>query len=151
MKIAKALSELKRLKGRLSQLFALSIDNQYHPEQETPEFSTAELLGEWDEVQSEVRKLSLAVQRTNQRVKIESGKTLAEAILTMADLRSRAAQYERIIKAKPENKYMRDEKVIYAAAVPVPELVEELNRTAKEIRRIDEEIQEANWRHELLE
>lgn len=151
MKIAEALSKIKSLKGKLSRDFALAAENLYFVEGETPEFKSAEHLKAWDEAQIELRNLVLVLQRANHRVKVASGKTLAEAILELADLRSRAAQYERLIRSKPENKYLRDERVIYTSAVPVTRLVEELETMTAAVRRIDIEIQETNWLHELEE
>ena len=151
MKIAEALSRVKALKGRLSRLFSLAAANLYHVEGETPEFSASALLAEWWETAKELRGLMVALQRTNHRVRLPSGLTLAEALLEMADLRSRAAQYERLVQAKPQNQYLRDERVVYRTAIPADRLVQTVEEATAAIRALDNEIQRTNWTNDLVE
>lgn len=149
MKIAEALRQIKNLKGKLSRAWALVENNSYFVEgKEKPEFDVKELLPEIERLTNELRNMKLRVQRTN--LQVEVGKeSLAGAIIRLGDLRGEVAKREQIFRARPDNKFLHEEEVIYGSAVPEQEQVKTIEEVGLRIEQLDNSIQKANWQFDV--
>ena len=148
MKIAEALREIKGLKGRLSRLYSLVGQNFYYAEDEKPEFDVGDLFEEIQETTDELRHMKVKVIHTNLNTRV-GDITLAEAIIKLGDLRGEAAKLEQFFRARPENLYLRDERVIYKTVISEQEQVKAIEAKSREIELLDNRIQKANWQVDL--
>lgn len=158
MKLAEALVRRKDLVNAMDRLKNDLTENALAPEGQRPEEEPDELRRRLSQTLEEWEGLVLRINRTNLCERIDRGLTLQEAIVR----RDRLAREHRVLTAlreasRPRNALRRrpwtgedsDEKL--APTVGRLEVRDKLDELAAEHRRLDIELQEANWRVELAE
>ena len=151
MKLAEALQEradLKRniagLKDRLERVVLVQ-------EGEEPVENPRELLRELDESVNRLEYLVSAINHTNDTVEA-GGMTLTALIARKDALLLRLAVYRNLVREAGSNtSRARGTEIKVIPTVKAAELQKEADRMAKEIRTLDNMLQEANWTRELAE
>lgn len=157
MKIGEALAKTKLLKNKLLELQKLQRQTFFVEEGKKKEADFDELSKEISQVLEELRELKLRIQRANLNTFIEwkGGKiSLAEAILTIGDLRSQLAHFdkleedERFGRRSLFDRKTKDE-VEYLPQKSRVELVELKKKIEAEKTALDNLVQNTNWRAEV--
>jgi len=151
MKLAEALQEradLKRniagLKDRLERVVLVQ-------EGEEPVENPRELLRELDESVNRLEYLVSAINHTNDTAEA-GGMTLTALIARKDALLLRLAVYRNLVREAGSNtSRARGTEIKVIPTVKAAELQKEADRMAKEIRTLDNMLQEANWTRELAE
>ena len=151
MKLAEALQEradlnrkIKNLQGRLERVVLVQ-------EGEKPVEDPRELLGALDGSVSRLENLMAAINHTND-VTEAGGMTLTRLIAKKDAMMQKLAVYRGMVEEAGYNTgRARGTEIKVVPAVNVPELQKEADRMAKEIRLLDNLLQETNWTKELVE
>ena len=151
MKLAEALQEradlnrkIKNLQGRLERVVLVQ-------EGEKPVEDPLELLGALDGSVSRLENLMAAINHTND-VTEAGGMTLTRLIAKKDAMMQKLAVYRGMVEEAGYNTgRARGTEIKVVPAVNVPELQKEADRMAKEIRLLDNLLQETNWTKELVE
>jgi hypothetical protein len=114
--------------------------------------NASELLAEIERLADETKTLVQRINRTNVRVTLASGQTLADAIVDRDHYLVLRNQIDAIAKAaaEPQQRYLRSEIRVVRTVEPA-ELRKREDRLARAHRELDVAIQEANWSSELAE
>jgi hypothetical protein len=151
MKLAEALSERKAIKTRMEDLKQRLYRNAHTQEGEPPHERPEALL---DELSAEVPRFAAIVARinaTNAVARLPSGEPLASAILRRDMLRYLHLCCTNLAdKATPvPDRYSRRE-IKTVPSVDVAAIRRRADEHARDARLLDLEVQEANWRVELV-
>ncbi len=149
MKLASALAERAHLQLRLSELEKRLNNNAKVQEGEEPAEDPRELLKEMDEV---LRALETIITRIN----LANSRTQADGVSITALLSKRDCLRKRVLimrnflnsASDRVDRYSKSE-VKIKSTVPVHELQKEVDAYSKELRLLDEKIQELNWTTEI--
>jgi len=152
MKLGEALVLRADLQTRIAQLRPRLKASAIVSEGDEPPEDPRALLGELDELASELERLVRAINRTNLSATLADGRTLTDAlarrdVLALRHLVVREAAEAASIRV---NRYARTELRILPA-LDVRALREQAARLARDRRLLDAAIQEANWLTELVE
>ena len=151
MKLAEALQERADLNRRIEQLRARIQTNALVQEGEKPAEDPQKLIRELEECLGRLEHLMACINLTNCRSTVE-GKTLTELIARKDALRLRQSAYREIVYAASQTTgRARNTEIRILSAVDVAGLQEHSDALAKELRVLDNAIQQANWAVELLE
>lgn len=149
MKLAEALQERSDLSQRIAQLRSrLSMNATVQEGEKTAEEPTA-LLTELnlciDQQEQLIAKINLVNSRT-----VVNGLTLTELLAKRDSLSLRIEAYHELINnaSRLAQRAVRTE-IKILSAVDVPVLQKEADRLSKELRKVDNTIQETNWLTEL--
>jgi hypothetical protein len=114
--------------------------------------NASELLAEIERLADETKTLVQRINRTNVRVTLASGQTLADAIVDRDHYLVLRNQIDAVAKAaaEPQQRYLRSEIRVVRTVEPA-ELRKREDRLARAHRELDVAIQEANWSSELAE
>lgn len=150
MKLAEALMERADLQRRLAQLNQRLQQNAQYQEGETPSENPQELLVEYTQAAEQLKKLVVAINFANNRIQLENGMTMVEALAERDRLKAAHSMLISLAQAAmPEqNRYSRSE-IKSLAAVNVREVRQQADDIAKQHRQLDTQIQQANWQHEI--
>ena len=143
MKLAEALQERADLSTRIDQLRARLSANATVQEGEKPSEDPMALLKELDECLKTQEKLIADINLTNSKTKVE-GKTL---LLAQRDsLTLKIACYRSLLNDASllAQRATRTE-IKIMSAVNVPDLQKQVDKMSKELRKVDNIIQETNW------
>ena len=151
MKLAEALQEradlnrnIEQLKNRLSNI-ALVQEGE-HPA-EDPE----KLKRELDASISRLAYLMAHINLTNCNTKVD-GQTLTELIAKKDALLLKLHVYRDVVYAGSQTSYRaRNTEIKIKATISVSGWQAEVDRMAKEVRQLDNKLQESNWNTELME
>ena len=151
MKLAEALQEradLKKsiadLRGRLERVVLVQ-------EGEKPVEDPKELLKSLDESVKRLEYLMAAINHTNDVTEAD-GMTLTELIAKKDALLLKLYAYKGIVREAGYNtNRARGTEIKVIPSVKVTELRREVDRMAKEIRMLDNLLQETNWTKDLIE
>lgn len=153
MKLAEALilrSDRKRvydnLRGRATSMAR-------YQEGEQPPEDAAALVAQAQDVLNELEDLIRRINRTNASSTLADGVTITDALAERDVLRLRHALLAAVADAasgQQQIRQMRSE-LKFVSAVSVPDLRDQANELAKRYRELDSQIQEANWRFDLVE
>ena len=149
MKLAEALQERADLNRRIEQLRARLVNNALVQEGESPAESPEELLTELDSCILRLEELMAKTNLTNCKTVVD-GKTLTELIAQKDALTLKINNYRSLINAAScvVPRATRSEiKII--SAVDVKALQKKTDEMSKQLRLIDNTIQQTNWTTEL--
>ena len=161
MKLAEALALRADAQRRLEQLRSYIAASARYQEGEEPAEDATALLAEANAVLDELESLIRRINRTNAGVEIDAdtGFTLTDAIARRDVLRMRRLLYAGAADAATGHvqnqprmgvRQMRSE-LRYLSALDVPALRRQADDAAKELRELDNRIQQANWEVELAD
>ena len=151
MKLAEALQEradLKRnigsLRGRLERVMLVQ-------EGEEPVENPKELLKELDESVNRLEYLMAAINHTNDATEA-GGMTLTQLIAKKDALMLRMAAYKDLVQEAGYNtSRARGTEIKVIPTMKTAALQKEVDRMAKEVRQLDNLLQETNWTKDLAE
>ncbi len=145
MKLAEALQERADLSTRIDQLRARLSANATVQEGEKPAEDPMALLKELDECLKTQEKLIADINLTNSKTQVR-GKTLTELLAQRDSLTLKIACYRSLLNDASllAQRATRTE-IKIMSAVNVPDLQKQVDKMSKELRKVDNIIQETNW------
>ena len=151
MKLANALSERADVQKRLQQLAVRMNNNAKVQEGQKPAEDPAALLKELDALCGRMEKLVAAINLTNSRT-VADGVSLTELLSRRDALKQRMSILRSFLDTASSkiDRYSRSE-IVIQSTVPVAKLQKQVDALSKELRELDEKIQELNWTTELIE
>ena len=151
MKLANALSERADVQKRLQQLAVRMNNNAKVQEGQKPAEDPAALLKELDALCARMEKLVAAINLTNSRT-VADGLTLTELLSRRDALKQRMSILRSFLDTASSkiDRYSRSE-IVIESTVSVAKLQKQVDALSKELRELDEKIQELNWTTDLIE
>lgn len=152
MRLGEALSLLKKEKSRLARLISLRKNNIYTDEGKKPTFDPEKLTKEINEKIESIRKLKIAIEKTNlQEIIDEENISIAETIIKIGDIRSQIAGLSGLFdEFKRTNYFDREPKLPQIAHLDENKIEKEIENLEIEKTRLDNLLQIANWKTELV-
>lgn len=150
MKLATALATRADLQGRLNELETRLTANSKVQEGETPDEDPMELIVEKDRIIAELENLISKINLTNS--KTEAGGMTITELLAKRDCLKLDIKIMRNFLNSASNKIHRlsRSEIVIKSTVNVAQLQKKVDALSKELREIDEKIQELNWTTELI-
>lgn len=150
MKLATALSERASLQVRLNELQIRLNANAKVQEGDVPAENPVELIAEKDRILDELENLITRINLTNSRTECD-GVTITE-LISKRDRMKKDVNIMRSFLNNASSKIDRYSKteILIKSTVDISEYQKKLDVISKELRQIDEKIQELNWTTELL-
>lgn len=150
MKLATALSERADLQRRLSELERRLVVNSKVQEGEEPSENPFELIEEKDRMLAELEDLIIKINLTNSKVEC-NGMTITEMLAKRDCLQTDVRIMRNFLNSANDkiDRYSNTE-IIIRSTVNVAEYRKKVDLLCKELRELDEKIQELNWTTELL-
>ncbi len=150
MKLASALSERADIQRRLSELSERLANNAKVQEGDVPAEDPKELLAETDGLIDRLETLICRINMTNSRVESD-GVSMTMMIARRDCLKKRIAMLRGFLDCASSKveRYSRAEIAVHST-VDVKELQKQVDGLSRELRELDEKIQELNWTTELL-
>lgn len=150
MKLATALSERASLQIRLSEIQIRLNANAKVQEGDVPAENPVELIAEKDRILDELENLVTRINLTNSRTECD-GVTITE-LISKRDRMKKDVNIMRTFLNNASSKIDRYSKteILIKSTVDIAEYQKKLDVISKELRQIDEKIQELNWTTELL-
>lgn len=150
MKLASALSERSDIQRRLAELNGRLENNAKVQEGESPAEQPEALLAEMDTLLTRLEDLIYHINLTNSQVNID-GVSLTEMLAKRDCMKMRIGMLRGFLNCASSkvDRYSRTEIAIHST-VDVAELQKQVDGLSKELRELDERIQELNWTTELL-
>jgi hypothetical protein len=123
------------------------------PEDEEPTGIPDELFKRYDADMARLEELVRRINLTNASAKMESGKSITEAMARRDCLSSMIRVYEEIYGGltSHDREYRGEVRVKYVRHANYAELRDKINRLSQEFRVLDTAIQALNWTVELSE
>lgn len=152
MRLAEALIERASLQKKFNELQSRILSNVTVQEGETPSEDPEELIAIALDVVSKLRKIIQDINRTNSQSMFIEGVTLTDTIAARDSLKAEHQMYERIATGATVNntRYSRTE-IKSTSIVNVAEYRKKADATAAKYRALDTQIQEFNWKIDLIE
>lgn len=152
MKLANALSQRSELQTRLRQLETRLNNNAQVQEGEQPAEDPKELLKELDEGYARLEALIARINRVNNTTRVESGETLSDLLARRDCLQNKLGALRNFLKnaSAPVHRHMASE-IKIRSTVNVRALQKQVDELSRQLRVLDETIQEKNWTTELPE
>ena len=121
-------------------------------EEEKPAENPWELLKVLDSILKKYEGILASINLTNSRTVTAEGVTVTELLSKREALEKRIDALNRMARAASENphRYTRNE-IKWLPAVSIPDLRTIKDEAEKELRLLNEQIQEINWTTELIE
>lgn len=150
MKLATALSERASLQVRLNELQIRLNANAKVQEGDIPAENPVELIAEKDRVLDELENLVTRINLTNSKTECD-GVTITE-LISKRDRMKKDVNIMRSFLNNASSKIDRYSKteILIKSTVDISEYQKKLDVISKELRQIDEKIQELNWTTELI-
>lgn len=150
MKLATALSERASLQVRLNELQIRLNANAKVQEGDIPAENPVELIAEKDRILDELENLVTRINLTNSRTECD-GVTITE-LISKRDRMKKDVNIMRSFLNNASSKIDRYSKteILIKSTVDISEYQKKLDVISKELRQIDEKIQELNWTTELI-
>lgn len=150
MKLATALSERASLQVRLNELQIRLNANAKVQEGDVPAENPVELIAEKDRILDELENLVTRINLTNSRTEYD-GVTITE-LISKRDRMKKDVNIMRSFLNNASSKIDRYSKteILIKSTVDIAEYQKKLDVISKELRQIDEKIQELNWTTELI-
>ena len=151
MKLANALSERADLQKRLQQLQVRLNNNAKVQDGQKPAEDPASLLKELDALCGRMEKLVAAINLTNSRT-LSDGVSMTEMLAKRDALKQKLSILRNFLDnaSSTIDRYSRSE-IVIQSTVSVAKLQKQTDALSKELRELDEKIQELNWTTELTE
>ena len=151
MKLAEALQERADLSRRIEELRRRIGNNLLVQEGETTPEDPEQLLKELDEAISRLEYLMAAINLTNSRTRV-NGRSLTEIIARKDALMIQVSAYRDFVYTSGQNtSRARGTEIRIRPVLKTTELQKKADETAKEIRNLDNLLQETNWKTKLIE
>ena len=151
MKLANALSQRAELQTRIHQLEARLYNNAQVQEGEQPAEDPRELLRELEEDYVRLEALISAINRTNSAARTEDGATLSDLLARRDCLRGKLGILRNFLDSASALVRRRTAgEIRVKSSVNVRELQKQVDGLSKELRQLEETVQEKNWTTELL-
>ena len=151
MRLAEALQERADLNRKIDQLESRLSNNALIQEGEKADEDPKELLKELDESVSRLEILIAEINLTNCATQVD-GKSLTEIIARKDTLTKKVSVYRTLISAAGyKTMRARGSEIKIVSSVNVAQLQKKADEIAKEIRLLDNTLQEYNWKTELIE
>lgn len=150
MKLATALSERADLQVRIQELSQRLNSNAKVQEGEKPSEDPKALLKELERCMSRLEELIIKINLTNSITKLD-GMTITEYIAKRDVLKQKIKIYRDFLTTASSkvDRYSSKE-IRILSTINVPETQKKLDAYSKELRELDDKLQEANWTTELL-
>jgi len=149
MKLAEALQERADLNRNIEQLKSRLSMNAIAQENEEPAEDPAVLLKELDTSVKRLRELICTINMTNCRV-TKDGKSITELIAERDTILIRINAYRQLVNsASQTGMRARAKEIKIVSTVDVKKLQKDIDKMCRELRFIDNTIQELNWTTEL--
>ncbi|MDE6784358.1 MAG: DIP1984 family protein [Ruminococcus sp.] len=150
MKLATALSIRADLQGRLNELEKRLIANSKVQEGEKPSENPVELIAEKDKIIAELENLISKINITNSVIKYNDV-TVTEMLAKRDCLKINIRIMRNFLNSSSDkvNRYSKSE-IAIKSTVDVAAYQKKVDLLCKELREIDEKIQEINWTNELI-
>ena len=150
MKLATALSNRADLQGRLNEIEKRLVSNSKVQEGEQPSENPVELIAEKDRILAELENLIIRINLTNSKVEYD-GATVTEMLAKRDCLKENIKIMRNFLNSASDkvNRYSKSE-IAIKSTVDVAEYRKKVDALCKELREIDEKIQEINWTTELI-
>ena len=150
MKLASALSERTDIQNRISELSVRLNNNAKVQDGDMPAEDPIMLMGELDRLFKRLEELMARINLTNSKT-VSDGTTITE-ILAQRDCLKKQIEITRNFLNTASNKVnrMTRTEIKIVSTVPVAKIQTELDRLSKQLRIVDEKIQELNWTTELI-
>ena len=151
MKLATALSERSDLQKRLTQLAVRLNNNAKVQEGDKPSEDPKSLLAELDNITSRLETLIAKINLANSTT-VADGKTLTEMMAQRDVLKSKNKVLRDFLDnaSNKVDRYSRSE-IAVKSTVDVAALQKTVDDTSKQLRLLDERIQELNWTTEIAD
>lgn len=151
MKLAEALQERADLNRNIEQLKSRLNNNVLVQEGEKTAEAPEQLKQELDRSIERLMYLIACINKTNCETKV-NGQTLTELIAKKDTLLLKIHVYKDIVYAGSQTSYRaRNTEIKIKSAISVVDWQAEIDRMAKELRLVDNKLQETNWNTELIE
>ena len=151
MKLAEALQERADLNRKIDELRRRLGSNVLTQEGEPPAEDPAALLAELDAAVARLETLMAKINLTNCRTKA-GGVTLTELIAKKDALMLKLSAYRDLVYTAGQSaSRARGTEIRVVAVLKASELQKQVDETAKEVRRLDNLLQETNWKTKLIE
>ncbi len=152
MKLANALSQRSELQTRIRQLESRLSNNAQVQEGEQPAEDPMELLGELEADYARLEELISAINRTNNSTTLEGGSTLSDLLAKRDCLKGRLSALRNFLdNASALVRRHSASEIKVKSTVNVRELQKQVDGLSRDLRELEETIQEKNWTTELLE
>lgn len=149
MKLAEALQERADLNRRIQQLQQRLGNNAIVQEGEKPAEDPQELLAELDRSICELEELISRINLTNCRTLVD-GKSLTELLARRDMLTVKLGAYRNLVQSASQvSRRATRTEIKLLSTVNVKDLQKQADQMAKELRLLDNSIQETNWNTEL--
>ena len=151
MKLANALSQRSELQTRIRQLETRLYNNAQVQEGERPAEDPEKLLRELEEDYIRLEELIFAINRTNSTARTEDGRTLSDLLARRDCLKGKLGILRNFLEnASALVRRRTASEIKVKSAVNVRALQKRVDGLSKELRELEERIQEKNWTTELL-
>ena len=152
MRLAEALIERKNIKDSIDNLRKRLESVAKVQEGDTPAEDPKELLEAIEAKLKELESIIVKINKTNLSASLQDGKTLMEAIARRDILALKRSILESLAReATPSRDRFTRTEIKFVPTVSVGDIRKEADRTAKEYRELDAQIQAKNWEVELIE
>lgn len=151
MKLANALSQRSELQTRIRQLESRLNNNALVQEGEQPAEDPMELLHELETDYTRLEELISAINRTNNFTKIGEGSTLSDLLARRDCLKGKLSVLRGFLdNASAMVRRHSASEIKIKSTVDVRRLQKQVDGLSRELRELEETIQEKNWTTELL-
>ena len=151
MKLAEALQERADLNRKIDELRRRLGNAVLVQEGEEPVEDPAELLKELDLAVARLEELMAAINLTNCKTKV-NGMTLTALIAKKDALMLKLSAYRDLVYTAGQNtSRARGTEIRVKALLKASDLQKAADQTAKEVRELDNLLQENNWKTKLIE
>ena len=152
MRLASALSERAILQEKSTDLRSRMAINAVVQEGETSPEDVWDLLKVLDSIIEKYEHILAAINLTNSRTRTAEGVTLTELLSRREALEKRIDALTRLANAATENphRYSRNE-IKWFPSISMSELRKVKDETEKQLRILNEQIQEINWTTDVIE
>ena len=151
MKLAEALQERADLNRKIEELRRRLGNVILVQEGEEPAEDPGELLQELEDALTRLEKLMAAINLTNCRTKVK-GMTLTQIIARKDALMVKLSAYRDLVySAGQSTSRARGTEIRVKAVLKAGDLQKMSDRAAKEVRELDNLLQETNWKTKLIE
>ena len=151
MKLANALSQRSELQTRIRQLEVRLNNNAQVQEGEQPAEDPMELLKELEADYARLEELVSAINRTNNSTRLEDGATLSDLLARRDCLKGKLSALRNFLSnASALIRRHSASEIKVKSTVNVRQLQKQVDGLSKDLRQLEETIQEKNWTTELL-
>lgn len=151
MKLAEALQERADLKRKISDLRGRLDNVILVQEGEEPVEDPQQLIAELDGAVARLAYLMAAINHTNDQT-VAGGQTLTQLIARKDALALRMTAYKDLVSRAGQNtNRARGTEIRVKAVIGAAALQKDVDRMAKEVRLLDNLLQQTNWTRDLIE